>query len=159
MTWLGYSRTISLLPVEVQSTLSLNLVLLFMVALEPYLYYVLLSTQSVGVAYYSSMAYGLDVGLMFVILATLTYLLLKEEKSNSKTNRRGVHPIVFLRFKRTMKAQYIIGGIFIASALPIFWIPTPIGYLRFDLWYSSFVFFAFVRPRRVEKEKEDSPKQ
>src|SRR5215471_6222373 len=44
--WLGYTRIISVLPIETPGTLLLNLVLLFCVALEPFLYYVLFQTSS-----------------------------------------------------------------------------------------------------------------
>jgi uncharacterized membrane protein len=148
MTWLGYSRTISLLRIETQSALFLNLVLLFCVAIEPYLFYVLVSSQSVSLAYYSSMAYGVDVGGLFIILASLAHLLLKEERIRATNDQRRIHHVILARFKRAMNAQYIIGGIFIVSSLPIFWIPTPIGYLRFVLWYSSFGFLLVFRPRR-----------
>ncbi|MGI0085639.1 MAG: hypothetical protein ACREBQ_11210, partial [Nitrososphaerales archaeon] len=88
---------------------------------------------------------------MFLVLATLARLLVKEEKYLGKERHR-VHPDVLKRFKRVMIFEYVVGAIFITSALPIFWIPTPIGALRFDLWYSSFVMFVGlrVRPRREE---------
>jgi uncharacterized membrane protein len=38
-TWLGYSRTMAVLPVETSTTLYLNIVLLFLVAIEPYFFY------------------------------------------------------------------------------------------------------------------------
>jgi hypothetical protein len=159
MVWLGYSRTISVLPVEVPSGLYLNLALLFCVAIEPYLLYVLFSpNQELGELYYSSIAYGLDVGLMFIILATLARLVLKEENSAlERGQKRRLHPFILERFKRIMTAEYIVGGAFLLSALPIFWIPTPIGYLRFVLWYSSFViFFALRSTKRPEKKEVDT---
>src|SRR5579864_6928371 len=41
MTWLAYSRTMAVLPAEVPFALIVNLALLFVVAIEPYLFYVL----------------------------------------------------------------------------------------------------------------------
>lgn len=150
MTWLGYSRTISVLPIETQSALFLNLGLLFCVALEPYLYYVLFAST---IPEAGSMAYGLDVGALFLILASLAYLLLKEENKLAQSNQGRIHPVVISRFKRAMIAQSIIGGLFLASALPIFWMPTPIGYLRFDLWYSAFAFFFLWIPTKKKIKK------
>ena len=153
MIWLGYSRTISVLPVESTSALFLNLVLLFCVALEPYLFFVLFSGSDTA-QYYASIAYGLDVGVMFLALATLARLLLKEEKNLTKEKRR-VHPLALSKFKRLMIIQYIIALIFLASALPLpfLWIPTAIGAPRFVLWYSSFaIFFALrITPGRKKK--------
>src|SRR5579872_2989514 len=144
MTWLGYSRTISLLPTEVPFAIFLNIALLFCVAIEPYLLYVLFTFDtSLEISYYSSIAYALDIGTMFFILAGLARLVIRE---NSEGKRPQVHPEIIARFKRVVKYDYVIGGIFLASALPIFWVETPLGYLRFLLWYSSFAFF-FLRRR------------
>jgi hypothetical protein len=150
MTWLGYSRTISLLPAEVPSALFLNLALLFCVAIEPYLLYVLFTFQTADIAYYSSTAYAVDIGMIFLILAGLSRLVIRE---NTGSGNHQVHPLIVERFKQIVKLDYIIGGLFLASALPIFWINTPIGFVRFLLWYSSFAFFFFRRkPKAVTPE-------
>ena len=147
LTWLGYSRTIAVLPVEVPFALFLNLLLLFSVVLEPYLFYSLVSASTASLVDTFSSAYGLDVGAMFLTLAGLSRLLLKEEKNLGKYERASVHPVILKRFRRIMKFQLVIGAIYVISALPIFWIETsPFGFLRFDMWYSSFLFFFGYRP-------------
>ena len=139
MTWVGYSRTMTVLPVDVSFVLLLNL-LLFCVALEPYLFLILESVDSLDLLNSESIAYALDVGVMFLLLAALALLVVKEEqKSGSAGGHPRLHPVVLRRFRRVMKAEAIVGAIFIVSALLIFWTMTPIGYLRFTLWYSSFV--------------------
>src|ERR1700722_908550 len=45
-TWLGYSRTMAVLSSETPHTLYLNLFLLFLVAVEPSLFYVLVSSTT-----------------------------------------------------------------------------------------------------------------
>jgi uncharacterized membrane protein len=150
MTWLAYSRTMAVLPAEVPFALFLNIVLLFSVAIEPYLFWVLVSPQTLEVADVGSVAYAFDVGLMFFVLSTLSFLLLKEEKGRPSGQRR-VHPIILERFRRFMFAQLIVGAIFVASALPVFWVSTPIGFLRFYLWYSSFVIFSIFGYARRSK--------
>src|SRR5438445_5097458 len=140
MTWVGYSRTMAVLPVEVPFALLVNLLLLFCVALEPYLFFILESADSLELLNSESIAYALDVGVMFLLLAALALMVVKEEKkTSSDVGRPRLHPVVLRRFRRVMKAEAIVGAIFIVSALPIFWIVTPIGYFRFVLWYSSFV--------------------
>jgi hypothetical protein len=62
MTWLGYSRTMAVLPVEAPFALLANLALFFMVAIEPYLFYVMTSVQTPGLADAASVAYAIDVG-------------------------------------------------------------------------------------------------
>jgi uncharacterized membrane protein len=153
MTWLGYSRTMGALPVEVPYALYANLLLLFCVALEPYLFYVLQTVQTFDLLDSASIAYALDVGGMFFLLAALAYLVVKEERSGMD-GRRRLHPVVLARFRRAMKLQAIVGVIFVVSALPIFWVSTPVGFLRFYLWPSSSLIFFVGRGSRKSAIKE-----
>ncbi|HEV2138097.1 MAG TPA: TMEM175 family protein [Nitrososphaerales archaeon] len=145
MIWLGYSRTMAVLPGEAPSALYFNLVLLFCVALAPYLFYVLSSSPTEDVLNAGSIAYGLDVGFMFLLLAGLARLVVKGEEKARLGGHSSVHPVVVKRFRALMKAEIASGLIFVASALPVFWVNTPVGFLRFALWYSAFVFFGFTR--------------
>jgi hypothetical protein len=156
MTWLLFSRTISALPVEVPSALFLNLVLLFCVALEPYLFYLLMNGATQNLLEFTSIGYALDVGIMFVILATLASLVLKQERVGMVGQRPKLHPIVLQRFRHMMIAEYAVGALFLVSATPVFWVPTQIGHLRFVLWYSSFlIFFAsHMSARKTESKKK-----
>jgi hypothetical protein len=145
MTWLGYSRTMAVLPVEAPFALAANLVLLFIVAIEPYLFYVLTSVQTNGLADAASVVYGLDVGGMFLMQAALARMVVQGEKAHSH-GQLPLHPIVLARFRR-VRLDVVIGLVFVASALPIFWVDTPIGILRFYLWSSSFLFNPFLAGR------------
>jgi uncharacterized membrane protein len=158
MNWLAYSRTIAVLPIESQSALYLNLVLLFCVALQPYLYYILVSTQSLTQVNFESSAYALDVGTVFVILASLTYILLKEERTLIRESPQKLHPLLVARFKRAMIVQLAVGAVFLLSTLPFFWIPTQFGVIRMDMWGSAFVFFFLLRSgrRKGRQRKRDS---
>lgn len=118
MTWVGYSRTMAVLPVEVPFTLLLNLLLLFCVALEPYLFFILASVDSLDLLNTESIAYALDVGAMFLLLAALALLVVKEEhKPGSGGGHPRLHPVMLRRFRWVMKAETIVGAIFIVSAL------------------------------------------
>ena len=100
MTWVGYSRTMTVLPVDVSFVLLLNL-LLFCVALEPYLFFILESVDSLDLLNSESIAYALDVGVMFLLLAALALLVVKEEqKSGSAGGHPRLHPVVLRRFRR-----------------------------------------------------------
>ncbi|MDA4127729.1 MAG: TMEM175 family protein [Thaumarchaeota archaeon] len=145
MIWLGYSRTMAVLPGEAPSALYFNLGLLFCVALAPYLFYVLSSSPTDEVLNAGSIAYALDVGFMFLLLAALARLVVKGEEKARLGGHSLVHPVVVKRFKAIMKAEIAGGLIFVVSALPVFWVNTPIGFLRFILWYSAFVIFGFTR--------------
>ena len=118
MTWVGYSRTMAVLPVEVPFTLLLNLLLLFCVALEPYLFFILAPVDSLDLLNTESIAYALDVGAMFLLLAALALLVVKEEhKPGSGGGHPRLHPVMLRRFRWVMKAETIVGAIFIVSAL------------------------------------------
>ncbi len=107
-----------------------------------------------------SMAYALDVSVMFLLLAALALMVGNEErKTGSYGGHPRLHPVVLRRFRRVMKAQAIVGAIFVVSALPIFWTMTPIGYLRFTLWYSSFVILPAVTLRSVREKRRNGTAQ
>lgn len=145
MIWLGYSRTMAVLPGEAPSALYFNLILLFCVALAPYLFYVLSSSPTDDVLNAGSVAYALDVGFMFLLLAALARLVVKGEEKARSGGHSLVHPVVIKRFRAIMKAEIAGGLIFVVSSLPVFWVNTPVGFLRFILWYSAFVIFGFTR--------------
>ena len=147
-TWLGYSRTMAVLPVEVPFALVINIVLLFIVALEPYLFYVLQTVQTAGLADAASVAYALDVGGMFLMQGALAYMVLEE---SGASGRRPLHPLLLARFRMVTRSSAVVGLVFVVSALPIFWVSTPIGYLRFYLWSSSFLMFSLFLRRPKAK--------
>ena len=151
VSWFLYTRVMSVLPVEVRGALILNVVLLLCVALEPYTLYVLDTSQSIPLLTWTSFAYALDVGLIYLVLGGLARILLEEAKRPG--NELRVHPVILMGFKRTMRMELFLGALFVISALPFFWTLTPIGYLRFDIWYLSIGVVFFYRPRRGRAEK------
>jgi uncharacterized membrane protein len=132
LIWLMFSQTISVLQSEAPSVVFLNLALLFCVALEPYLFYMLMNGLTQNLLSFTSIGYALDVGFMFMILATLASLVLKQGNNN---------PTFLKRFKHMMISESIVGALFLVSAAPVFWVDTQIGHLRFVFWYSSFLVF------------------
>ena len=92
MTWVGYSRTMTVLPVDVPFALLLNLLfLLFCVALEPYLFSILESVDSLDLLNSESIAYALDVGVMFLLLVALALLVVKEEQKSGSAGGHRRH--------------------------------------------------------------------
>lgn len=143
--WSGYNRTMAVLPFEIRGTLLLNIMLLFCVAVAPYLFYVLF--QFPAVLEFASSVYAFDAGAMLIIQAGMNYLLLGEEKE-----LEARHPgFNAARFRQVLNAEVVSGAIFWMSALPLFWIPDPFlgNYLRFDMWYLVFIiFFGILRLKR-----------
>jgi hypothetical protein len=141
--WSGYTATMTALPYEVRGSFLLNVTLLFCVAVEPYLFYVLAEAQP-SLLEFASSVYALDVGAMLFVLAGLAHTLLGEEK------KRSSHDLPPARLKRFMRSRYSLatmGAAFVVSALPFFWIPVPLGqFLRYDMWY-VFIIVLLVYPR------------
>jgi hypothetical protein len=130
----------SALPSEIASTLFLTLVLLFCVSLEPYLFYMLMNNATQNLLSFTSVGYALDVGFMFVILGILAFSVLEQNrKLEGEYRRPRLDAKALPTFRRMMIEEYAVGVLFLVSAAPIFWVPTPIGHLRFVLWYLSFL--------------------
>lgn len=150
-TWVLFSRTVSQLSTESTSVLFLNLALLFCVALEPYLFYLLWNNSPaiVNLLEGTSAAYAVDVGFMFMILATLGLVVIRQNTSGGKALSRKTKLL-----RSDIIARYTVGLIFLLSTAPIFWIPTPIAsqHVRNLMWYASFVTF-FIAHRTSIREK------
>jgi uncharacterized membrane protein len=147
VSWFLYSRIMSVLPVEVPGAFVLNIVLLLCIALEPYTLYVLQTSQTIPLLNWSTFAYALDVGVIYLVLGGLAFIFVAEAK-RPRTELR-IHPGIVAGFRRSMWAEFFVGAVFTVSALPFFWVLTPIGYLRFDIWYLSVgvIFFRLLRRR------------
>ena len=160
LTWLFFSQTVSMLSDEGASALSLNLLLLFCVVLEPYLFYLLMNGATQDLLGFTSIGYALDVGIMFMILARLASLVLKQERVGPIGQQPRFHPLVLLRFRHMMIGEYVVGALFLVSIIPVFWVPTEIGHLRFVLWYSSFLvfFISHMWTRRAESKLRKAAK-
>jgi uncharacterized membrane protein len=147
--WLGYARIMAVMPQRAGGVLSLNMVLLFCVVLEPYLFFVLQSRPGdFSFLDWASFGYAIDVGGMFLILAGLILLILKRiDRKELK-----LHSVLLGRFRLAMYLYVFVGGTYLFSALPFFWIDSPVGPVRFVLWYSAFAFvFLGVFNRRRER--------
>ena len=137
--WFRYTETMSVLPIETTRTRSLNTALLFLVAIEPYLFNQLLFglTAAIPTAVsglpqdVASAAYALDLGAIWLILAAFTHILSIEEKAL-------VAPDLFKKYKSMRNLEIVVAVFFLVSILPPFW--TPIGgtSLRYLTWALTF---------------------
>lgn len=136
--WLGYTRIISVLPVETTGAVLLNLALLFCVALEPFLYYVLYAAPS-DFGDFSSAAYALNTGAMMGMIASMMYLLYKEDKGSALAK---TYPLGLKSLKVATVTQGLSAAMFLASVSGLFWVEVPgLGHLRFLLWYAALAVF------------------
>ena len=137
LVWVRYTSIMSVLPVETRSMMAANLVLLFLVTVEPYLYNLIaVSFSSLpgqldsGVA---TTAYAADMGAMFLVLAFFAHEITIEEK-------RLVPHQLLNRYKLMRNATVVTAALFLVSILPIFWGLVIFGIqARFILWMGTFV--------------------
>jgi uncharacterized membrane protein len=152
LVWLRYTRIMSVLPVETGEMIGVNMLLLFLVSLEPYLYNLI--TVSFGSlpgqldSGITTALYAIDMGSMFLILAYFTHMLTIEE--------RRLIPKTLLRSYRLQRDTTIVSAaLFLVSTLPVFWSLVVLGLqVRFILWMGTFV--AWIARRGIERRRKRS---
>jgi len=133
---------VSALSVETFFTQYLNVALLFCVALEPFLFYVLETTSNTFLEY-SSAVFGLDIGIMQVLLAGMSYLVIRQEKHKQVSKSQANYVKMF---KISMFSGIIAATIFLVSISNVFWISNPtIGNWRFFMWDISVALIVLTR--------------
>ncbi len=135
--WIRYTNIMSVLPVETSGTMYLNVVLLFLVSIEPYLLSLLLigsfQVSGVAVLILVSEAYALDLAGLTSIMGLLAHQLTIEE-------RKLVKPELMSQYRRTRNVQFLAAFLFAVSALPPFWSWEILGTrARFLFWYATLV--------------------
>lgn len=131
--WNRYTTTMSVMPVETAVLVRLNMLLLFLVAIEPFLFNLLIIRglgSVIGPAV--SECYSFDIAGMNIILAYFTHVVALEEKNLIPRE-------LIRRFKVTRNVLILSSAIFLYSALPAFWTVTFAGLpVRIILWISTF---------------------
>ena len=128
--WNRYTTLTSVLRVESVLMVRLNMLLLFLVAVEPFLFNLLVAQSNTGASLeqYVSSYYALDIGAMNAVLAYFSHLLTKQEKKMISTD-------VIARFKRGRNVAIVTAFMFGLSALPFFWATAFWGIeWRFLIW-------------------------
>jgi len=136
--WLHYTRVMSVLPLENRRTMILNVLLLFSVSIEPFLFNLLRSGNSAvivapAIRDVASALYGFDLGIIMLVMGIFTLALADEEKK--------LVPKSMINELRTEATTWsIAAGIFLVSALPAFDRIFIRGtFLRTDLWLGALV--------------------
>ncbi|HYB75968.1 MAG TPA: TMEM175 family protein [Nitrososphaerales archaeon] len=132
--WYRYTSVVSVVPIETSLMRRLNMTLLFFVALEPYLFnlLVLQGPTYTGFGQDVSTGFALDVGAMTLIIAYFAHLSTQEE--------RGLVPKGALgEFRSRRNLLAFAGIIFVVSAVPQFWTIIFEGQpVRIWLWVVTF---------------------
>ncbi len=137
--WYGYTRTMSNVHIETRREVELNILLLFLVSIEPFLFNQLNSATIP--AQDVSILYALDLGGLFSIQALLANSILADKNRPEHQLRHYV---------AVRNAEIVGAAIFFISVLPFFWtLAVPISgkisiHLRFIFWIVP-LFLSFVR--------------
>jgi uncharacterized membrane protein len=110
--WRSYSTILSVLPVETEWLTNLNILLLFIVSIEPYLFnqlFIATGTLWNGI----SMLYAVDLAVMFVVLGFFNHSLANEEKNLVPKN-------YFRKYRLERNYDVVVAAVFAISILPIF---------------------------------------
>jgi uncharacterized membrane protein len=128
--WHNYSTITSVLPAETETLISLNIALLFLVSVEPFLFNQLFAEN--GSMFNSvSIVYAIDLAAMFMILAFFSHTLADEEKSRVPKDQ-------LKRYKFARNYALLIAGVFLISILPFF-ASVYVTYLRVYVWILALV--------------------
>ena len=130
--WIGYTNTMSVLPVENNTVVTLNLLLLFLVSIEPYLFYLNITYDMVSHEIFLNLAsilYALDMTGLMLLLGLFSHQLAREEKGLMPKDSVAV-------FKRIRNILFVSSGLFAVTILPIFWFTRLFGQpIRFYSWF------------------------
>ena len=141
LVWFRYSKIMSVLPVESSGIVWANMLLLFLVSIEPYLFNLMTVsayTPARGQLDSGSTTtlYALDLGGLMLILAFFIHELTREE-------RRLILPELLKGYRLTMYTTILAGLLFLLSTLPVFWsviiVTSPTIPLRYLLWCGVWV--------------------
>jgi len=116
--WLRYTRIMSVFPLESRRVTNLNILLLFCVSVEPFLFNLIRNMPTVNdpgaFTDATSTLYALDLGAMFAIMGGFTLTLADEE--------RNLIPKALIRQYRIEGVSlFVFGLVFALSALPVFY--------------------------------------
>jgi len=114
--WYRHASIMKVLPFETTSLVIVNIVLLFLVSIEPYLlnYSISLSANlSQSIRNPITQLYEIDFGSIYVILAYLLQQLIKQEKKLGRTKYISY-------YKNIMTLSLVVAAMFYISTLPYF---------------------------------------
>jgi uncharacterized membrane protein len=109
--WYSYTRNMALLKIEHSKLLTLNILLLFLVSIEPFLFNQLFQADAALIENVSIL-YALDLGGLFLIQAFFIHAIVSEKQYSAD----------FLRGYRLRRNTILLSSaFFFVSILPFFW--------------------------------------
>ena len=107
-SWIIYTSDMSVLPIETRLVTFLNIVLLVLVAIIPYLFDQITSTSDPGVQDYASILFTIDFAVTLAIMAVFAHVIAQEE-------RQLVDGDVMVRFRRSRNILLILSTLVMFS--------------------------------------------
>jgi len=147
LVWVRYTRVMSVLPVENGRIIGANMLLLFLVSIEPYLYNLITVSFAPLPGQLDSgittALYAVDMGSIFLIIAYFTHELTIEEK-------KLIPKELLTSYRLQRNTTLVSAGLFLVSTFPIFWGFVVYGLqVRFMIWMGTFL--VWIIRRRMEK--------
>jgi uncharacterized membrane protein len=141
--WWGTSEIMSKIDQGKPVTIFLNIVLLFFVAIEPYLLNILnINPQLFPL---SSSLYGIDMAFLMGLSAALCHILIKENKTVLTTQQ-------LRHFTMSRNRQFVCAGLFFLSLLPQFLEWTLAGMpVRVFIWFATLAFSLTLSAKKRNK--------
>jgi uncharacterized membrane protein len=137
--WWGTSDIMSKIDQGKPVTIFLNIVLLFFVAIEPYLLNILNTSASLFPL--SSTLYGIDMAFLMGLSGALCQILLKENKATLTTQQ-------LRHFTIGRNNQFVCAGLFLVSLVPQFMEWNVVGMpIRVFIWFATLAFSLIVSTR------------
>lgn len=112
--WMIYTTYMSVLPIETTGVTLLNVLLLLLVALIPYLLNNVVLGDNPGIKDYSSSLFALDLSGILVLLAIFAHVLGREEM-------RLVAPDAAKLFRNGRNRMIVLAVLMTISIAPLFW--------------------------------------
>lgn len=153
-SWIIYTSDMSVLPIETRLVTLLNVVLLMLVAIFPYLFDQVVINKTAQVQDYASVLFTADYASTLLILAVFAHIIAQEE-------RQLVDGEIMIRFRRVRNTLTVLTVIVFASlAVPWEWTFLQV-HVRLVIWYVPIISYWFNRMRaspyglpRVASSKE-----
>lgn len=148
-----YTYEMSVLPVETNFVIYLNVLMLILIAIIPYLLYnvefvnsAISPADSSSIRDYASSLFAIDLAAILVILATFSHVISSEEK-------QLVAPQMAKIFQRNRNVQAILAIIVIVSLAPVFWTIMLFGEpVRLYIWFVPVVSYWARRARQPRNQ-------
>ena len=143
-SWIIYTSDMSVLPIETRLVTLLNVILLMLVAIFPYLFDQVVSKSNAPnatqVQDYASVLFTADYASTLLILAVFAHIIAQEE-------RQLVDGEIMIRFRRVRNTLTILTIVVVASlAVPWDWTFLQV-HVRMLIWYVPILSYWFNRMR------------